>query len=108
MNDTIVNVDKNGVTVVYNSNKLVTLDDLLIEQTPIEHYNIFQISGWKNCKKQHRIKEIISILESSHCTPAETEIVEQLVKEFNDVFYWKVMVCHLRKAVNIEFSPHRE
>lgn len=44
MNDTIVNKDKNVVTIVNNSDESGTLDDLSIEQTPIEHYDVFQIN----------------------------------------------------------------
>lgn len=87
MNDTIINAENNVVTIANNGSETVLLDDLSVEQAPIENYNVFQINGWTDCKERHRVKEILSQLDTSHCTPAETDIVEQLVKEYHDVFY---------------------
>lgn len=63
------------------------LKDLTVEHAPIENYDIYQINGWTNCKTKHRVKEILSQLDTSHCTPTEMNIIEELVKEYHDVFY---------------------
>lgn len=87
MKDTIVDAEHNVVSIVNDSDEMVTLNDLSVEKAPIEIYDIYRINGWENCKKQHRVREILSRLDLSHCTPAELQIVEELVKEYHDVFY---------------------
>lgn len=87
MNDTIVSEDRNVVTVVNDTDETVMLDDLSVDKASIENYNVFQINEWSNCRKQHRVKEILRLLDTSHCTPGETNIIEELVKEYHDVFY---------------------
>lgn len=85
--DTIVSAENSVVSIVNDTDETVCLKDLSIETSSIENFDVYQINGWENCRKEHRVKEILSRLDTSHCSKMEKEIVEEIVEEFHDIFY---------------------
>lgn len=87
-------VKKNNAFVqIFNENETeakINTDKLNLSCQKLENYDIYvmvKTINTANISTERRIKIITENLDISHCSEAEKKIIEELIKEFNDVFY---------------------